>query len=298
MRHGLALSGGGAKGAFEAGAAAAIVEHYRFTESPITILSGTSVGALNAAGIAAKGARYPIELWHSISTARVYRKPFYSLPWRLWRQSAVYDSSPLWTLIQENVNPDFLVRSTFRLFVHTTDLEMKQPVIFTGGHPDILRAIWASASVPGAFPPVRWRGRWLVDGGTVDNSPIRSLIRAGCELITIVHLDETMPARAVFASSLAEIPSSSRPGIAAVLGNSIEAMMDAHFQRDLRNVQLINRLVDAGVAPRPDHRKVQVQLFGPDYDLGDPLDFDTDRARRNLDRGFHQALIWLRDLES
>ena len=47
------LSGGGARGAYEAGVVAGLMEVLRPTRSPFDILAGTSVGALNAAYLAA-----------------------------------------------------------------------------------------------------------------------------------------------------------------------------------------------------------------------------------------------------
>lgn len=296
MIHGLALSGGGARGAFEGGSAAAIVEHYQHSEHPITMLSGTSVGALNAAGIAAEGSRYPIEIWWHVSNEEVYHRPnLLMIGWKAWRQSSIFDSSPLRSLIRDALDLDKLAASPLRLFIHATILGTKQSVVFTGKHPDILTGIYASASIPGAFPPVPWNGHWLVDGGTVDNSPIRSLVRAGCEMITVVHLDHEMPAPPILASDVPAGPGAQQPNIQGVLGPAVEAMMDAHFWRDLKNVQLVNQLVAAG-ASDPHHRQIILQVFGPDRDLGDSLDFDNHRMRVLVDQGYHQALAWLRDL--
>ena len=50
---GIVLSGGGARGAYEAGVVAGLMEVLRPTRAPFDILSGTSVGALNAAYLAA-----------------------------------------------------------------------------------------------------------------------------------------------------------------------------------------------------------------------------------------------------
>jgi len=295
MIHGLCLSGGGANGSFEAGGAAAIGEHYQHSNSPITMLSGTSVGALNAAGIAAKGWRFPMELWWDISDRKVYRKSRFLFLWRVWQLGAIYDSRPLLKFIKSKIKAKDLASSDFRLFIHATKLGCRQPVIFTGKHPDAVTGIFASASIPGAFPPVKWQGHWLVDGGTVDNSPIRALIRSGCEMITVIHLDDEMPAPPIQASEVEPVKDTDRPRIAETLAMSIEAMMDAHFQRDLKNVQLINRMVDAGCAPKPGHRKIHLQIFGPKTELGGSLDFNTKRMRILVDRGYHRALAWLRD---
>src|SRR6201991_884461 len=49
---GIVLSGGGARGAYEAGVVAGIMEVLRPKRAPFDVLCGTSVGALNAAYLA------------------------------------------------------------------------------------------------------------------------------------------------------------------------------------------------------------------------------------------------------
>ena len=50
-----------------------------------------------------------------------------------------------------------------------TDLTAMRPVIYGSG--SIARAVRASVSLPGVFPPVEQDGHYLVDGGVVDNLP-------------------------------------------------------------------------------------------------------------------------------
>src|SRR2546425_10857912 len=64
----LVLSGGGAKGAYEAGVAAAFVER----GLPIRLVAGSSAGALNAALIAGGPGDGVGGMWRSLKTAPVY----------------------------------------------------------------------------------------------------------------------------------------------------------------------------------------------------------------------------------
>ena len=296
VKHGLVLSGGGAKGSWEAGAAAAVLEHYASTDAPVSVISGTSVGGLNAVGIASGGPRYPMELWSDIQTKDVYRGSKFGLPWRLRSKSAIYDSKPLWKFIQRHVDIDQVRNSEYRVFVHATKLGSKQSIIFTNEDFDLLVGVYAGGSVPGAFPPVRWNGHWLVDGGTIDNSPIRTLIRHGCNKVTLIYLDSEMPADPIPAGQLAPIPNTDRPRIAGVVSASIESMMDSIFWRDLRNVQMINRMVDAGTDTNG-YRHIDLQMIHPYQHLGDTLDFNTDVMRLQMEDGFHTALRVLTRLE-
>jgi predicted acylesterase/phospholipase RssA len=295
VKHGLVLSGGGAKGDVEAGAQAAIVSVYKHTDAPVVSLSGTSVGALNAAGCAARDHWFPLELWKGLRSRDIYRGSKYGMLWRIWSQSSIYTTRPLWNVIRSNITTEALAASPYALYVHVTILGRKQPIVFLKDDPDILMGIYASTAVPGAFPPVKWNRHWCIDGGTVDNSPIRSLIQDGCEKITVIILNDKLPAERVFASEVEPGPDLPRPGIVEVIAPALEAMMDAHLRRDLKNVELVNRLVDAGCADGH-HRKIDLRVWTPSGDLGGTLDFDlvTDGSRAVA--AYHDALEWsLRD---
>jgi NTE family protein len=80
----LVLAGGGARGAYEVGALSALLPQLRADERP-RIIIGTSVGAINAAYLAANADKPPdqlaagaVELWRGISYGRVLR-PLLSL---------------------------------------------------------------------------------------------------------------------------------------------------------------------------------------------------------------------------
>jgi NTE family protein len=64
----LILSGGGARGAYEAGAALALLKHERFD-----IICGTSIGAINGALIAQDEVEQLERLWRSIASSKVIR---------------------------------------------------------------------------------------------------------------------------------------------------------------------------------------------------------------------------------
>ncbi len=64
----LVLSGGGAKGAYEAGAVAALAEH----GLPIRLVAGSSAGALSAAMIVAGRADRLEATWRAITQDQVY----------------------------------------------------------------------------------------------------------------------------------------------------------------------------------------------------------------------------------
>ncbi len=165
--HYLALSGGGARGAFGAGLLAGWAQH---GDRPnFTMVSGVSTGAL-IAPYAFLGAKYdPIikEIYVKHSTDDLFRRRnIFSIV----GGDSVTDVSGFIALIKRYL-PDNLIdeiaaqnRLGRELFIGTTNLDSERPVTWNIGaiansdHPgryDLVRqVIMASASLPVAFPPV------------------------------------------------------------------------------------------------------------------------------------------------
>jgi NTE family protein len=76
LSTGIVLSGGGARGAYEAGVVVGIMEVLKPTEPPFDVLCGTSVGALNATFLAANAQRPDMnaeglaEQWRALNVSR------------------------------------------------------------------------------------------------------------------------------------------------------------------------------------------------------------------------------------
>src|SRR5260370_2494420 len=47
-------------------------------------------------------------------------------------------------------------------------------------------AVLAAAAIPGVLPPVRWRGRLLVDGGIADETPISHCVALGARRVHLL----------------------------------------------------------------------------------------------------------------
>jgi len=102
----LVFSGGGAKGAYEAGIAAAFLAR----GVPIKLVAGTSAGALNATLIAAGQPDLLEEMWRSISREQVYRLrpsvffagflPGWLTLWAVNSAGSLFDPGPLRDLIE------------------------------------------------------------------------------------------------------------------------------------------------------------------------------------------------------
>ena len=163
----LALSGGGAKGAFGAGVLAGWTD--AGTRPEFEIVTGVSTGAL-IAPMAFLGSDYD-ELMEKLYTESKSDDIFVKVRGlsTLWNESAA-SSAPLRSLL-ENIVDDEMIKAIAaehrrgrRLFIATTNLDAARAVLWSvsaiaaSGDPKagkLIRDIMlASASIPGVFPPV------------------------------------------------------------------------------------------------------------------------------------------------
>lgn len=163
----LALSGGGADGAFGAGLLAGWTA--RGDRPEFELVTGVSAGAI-IAPFAFLGPSYDPalkQIWTEYGTSQLITAQI--LPGLLGGSSLV-DNSKLQELVARYVDRKMLraVAAEYRrgrlLFVLTTNLDAQRPVVWNLGalassnHPDAIelfrKVILASAAIPGAFPPV------------------------------------------------------------------------------------------------------------------------------------------------
>lgn len=174
---GLVLSGGGARGMAEIGVVAAMER----LGIPIDAIGGTSAGSL-VAGAVARG-------WPADGVARTLRR------------GMVTDSKPVdLTLPVSSLAAGRRITERLRGAAGETDIEdlwidyycvstnltRMRPMVHRSGLG--WRAIRASMSIPGVFPPVAHDGDVLVDGGLVDNLPVAEM-RRGHDGITVIAVD-------------------------------------------------------------------------------------------------------------
>jgi NTE family protein len=82
------------------------------------------------------------------------------------------------------------------LAIISTDIESGEEVVHTEG--DLITAVRASASFPGAFEPVHMEGRALADGGIVNNLPVSAALLLGAN--RTIASDVTPPRQSVYSS--------------------------------------------------------------------------------------------------
>lgn len=166
--HFLALSGGSDNGAYGAGLLTGWTQSG--TRPDFDIVTGISAGAL-IAPFAFLGPDYDPQL-REVFTEVAPRDVLLlrRIPFALLFSIALADTSPLYRLIERHVDERMLAAVARQyergrlLLIGTTNLDLQRPVVWNIGaiaashHPQALallrKILLASASIPGAFPPV------------------------------------------------------------------------------------------------------------------------------------------------
>lgn len=196
----LVLQGGGALGAYQAGAFEAFAE---VGVAPDWV-AGVSIGAINAALIAGNPPERRVarlrEFWQRVAvplppTPFEVPAPLRPLTNRLSAASAtvfgipgffrprhpadavsalsVYDTAPLKATLLELVDFDLLNSARVRLSVGAVNVRTGNSVYFDNTRmPLAPEHIMASGALPPGFPPVEIDGECYWDGGIVSNSPL------------------------------------------------------------------------------------------------------------------------------
>lgn len=221
----LVLQGGGALGAYQLGAAEALVE----AGSAIDWVAGISIGAINAALLAgnAPGDRIPamrafwarvtvddpaqrlfaglapdvlLHLWGAAGALALGAPGFFALrrpPAALLPDGAAgaesfYDTAPLRKTLLELVDFDRINRGDVRLSVGAVNVETGNMTWFDSRE-TVIRPehIMASGALPPGFPAVEIEGAFYWDGGVVSNTPLPYVLdrHEAAEDLTIYQID-------------------------------------------------------------------------------------------------------------
>ena len=175
---GCALGGGAARGLSHIGVLK-VLERYGLAPQ---VIAGTSIGAL-------VGALYAGGL-----TASDIEKVALEVDWR--RMARLVDVTfPLSGLLQGK-RIKSLVRSVlgdqdfsdlkYPFACVATDIASGEEIVLTSG--SVVDAVRASISIPGIFMPVTLNGRYMVDGGLVNEVPVRTCRDLGAEYVVGVNV--------------------------------------------------------------------------------------------------------------
>jgi NTE family protein len=190
------LGGGAARGALEVGALRALLEAGFRPD----LLVGSSIGAVNAAGLAYWGVDlHAVDLLEEtyekvaklgLMSSRLASFPMSSLAKRL-SEGASHSAREF--LVEAGITPElrFADLPHVRLALVAADLDLGQTIIYGADAQDrVLEGVIASMSVQPFFVPVYRDGHCVVDGGTLSSVPIEPAMRLGATEIIALDLND------------------------------------------------------------------------------------------------------------
>ena len=244
----LVLAGGGAKGAYQIGAWKALKEiGYTFD-----IVTGTSVGALNAAIITAGDYELAEEMWRKVTTEMILdleiredltteegRKAAKKLLVKKAFREKSIDQTPLYEFLKTVLDVDKVYASPVKMGVVTVRWpEFKAVMISKDEIPKelFLDYLMASSAIAPGMKPWKIGDQEYIDGGYFDNAPVDLAIRLGATEAVVI---------------------------------------------DLHGI---------GMTHPVDRSRCQVMTIEPSVDLGSTLLFSPEVSRRNIELGYEETL--------
>lgn len=255
---GLALEGGGARGAFHMGAVKALIEEgYQFDG-----VAGTSIGALNGAIIAQGDFEEGYRVWEKLSNSLIFeidedqinkirnRKIDHEIRAILTAkikeiiENKGIDTSKIRALLDDIIDEEKIRKSAVDFAIVTVSISDLKPLeLYKEDIPNgkLIDYLMASANYP-TFKIEPIDGKFYMDGGFYDNCPANLLIRKG--------------------------------------------------YRDL----VIIRTFSRGIVRKLEDDTVNVTRIIPSEDLGSILNFDHETIMTNLKMGYYDAMRAIKPL--
>ena len=243
----IVLSGGGAKGAFQAGVLDALITDRKVS---FDIAVGTSTGAIQATAVAQDDIPRLVQFWKDIKKSDdIYRKRGGTLLSILSGQPSLYSVAPLKALLRQTIDEQKIRASGKRLRIALVNLTNGELKMVGENATNLAEWVYASCAMPFVFPPQDSRDahgndeQW-VDGGVRDVTPLDAALRERPQAVLVVRASAPPGPKAPKKyNSLVSI------GLRAVdiLSNEVS-------NNDLKNVSLINQLLAARDRQRLDLR--------------------------------------------
>lgn len=271
----LYLAGGGARGAYQTGALKAIGEILQTKKLPFSMISGVSVGSLNAAILAQHADDFLAgidkleKLWGNIHCDQIFNTSNFELGKSVLRNLGHFivrhrntgfllDTTPLDSFISNNINFDRIQSHIMENRLDTIEIiancyETQQTISFYEHHNPAFedweyprhistRAtinkehIVASSALPLFFPVTKINGLHYGDGSIGLVSPLRGALRFNIDRVLIIGTRQLPMATHL------EPMNNDGVGFAQVLGNMLNGLFLDNLDRDIETVNRMNEI--------------------------------------------------------
>jgi NTE family protein len=321
----LVLQGGGALGAYEVGVVKRLYEEPGFTPS---IISGVSIGAINAAMLATGGpdviprleqmwdrfavGPFPfvpdmVQRWLPLWGNPNFFGPHYDYS-RVTAWTSYYNTDPLKRILDECIDFKRINDSAWqdrpRLLVTATDLQTGEVQAFDNYERIITSDhVMASSSLPPAFPMTCVDGRYYWDGGLFNNNPLSEAVRClkGNEETEerVIIFVELMPGRGLIPQNLMDV----FDRITEIIFSS-KVVSDSDTLDKVNDIVEVFRAVDAylpedspvrrmtGYNRLVKYKKIDrlVRIVNDEAEsISAPLDFSRETISRRIAAGYRDA---------
>ena len=286
----LVLSGGASKGAYQAGALKHLLGDLGIQYDAVC---GTSVGAINGAYLAMfphgqekKCIENLEKLWRTLTNSHIYvnwldwPKPFSYIGYiaALWKPS-LYNSQPLMDLVNKYYDQEKIRASGKKLRISAVSLNTGEFRMFSENYEDVVGAVLASSSFPGAFCPIKLENQLWTDGGVREITPLKSAIELGVDSIDVIV---TSPRKEL--SDFTNDPNMLKLG-----PRIIDIMSEEIMINDLERALEINNLIKNGTVI-PNKKYIDIRIIRPDRELvKSSLEFEQEFIRPMIDKGYEDA---------
>lgn len=212
MKIGLVLAGGGAKGAYQIGAFKALKELK--IDKYISVLAGTSIGALNAMLLMQDDLELSESIWGTITREKILpidekdlNKKSFLISLGLKNINFIKKHMPKMISggnisregldeIMEVLDFNKIKENKMVCYAACTEVPSLMPKYFKVNDyepEDIKKILLATSALPMIYECEEIECTKYLDGGIVDNIPIQPVYGEGCDIIIIIHLSKETP---------------------------------------------------------------------------------------------------------
>lgn len=301
----LILSGGGARGAYQAGVLKGLSEILpEKKKSPFKIISGVSAGAINGAKLACEIESFSnaVEkinfLWSQITTDQVFKTDILSMNKFSFgllggqkKIDSILDTAPLFDFlnrhcdfskIKKNLDADIIESLIITANNYTTGSAVSFVQTSTSKltWKDSRRLavlseidahhVMASSAIPMLFSPIQVGTQFYGDGCVRNSTPCSPSLRMGADKIFVIGV------RTQMSSEISNRPENSvlaekTPSMIRILNTLLNAVLLDSVEQDVHRIQRINQLVDmAGEkSSKEGFKKIPALCISPSQDIGE-----------------------------
>ncbi len=294
---GLVLTGGGARSAYQVGVLKGVAELLRRGSAcPFPIITGTSAGAVSAVALASDAAHfrrsvYAIErVWRDFRVHHVFKADALSMfksglhwmlafitgGWLVHPPHSLFDNSPLWNLLREQLHFDGIPRSIYKkhleaigicatcyadadsvtFYAAGSTIEPWARVFRKGARVQLtLDHLMASLAIPFLFRPVLLHSQYYGDGAMRQISPLSPAAHLGASRLFIIGVNDPP------STGLEPKPKSVEPTFGQMFGFMLDSLFMDQLHSDLERINRYNLANDT--------RRVDYLVLTPSQDVNE-----------------------------